>query len=275
MRESIVDKLKESMEYIFRKTPARPRLGLILGSGLGSLMESSHDDTVIDFSEIPHFKPSTVEGHSGKLIIGNLSGKAVLVMAGRVHYYEGHSMEEVIYPVRLMGYMGVKNLLITSAVGALNPKYRPGDIVVLKDHINFMGVNCLRGPHTREFGARFPDMSEVYDKTWRRKLLSLARRRGLKACEGTYLAVSGPTYETPAEAKAFRKLGADVVGMSVVPEAVAARQMGMSIAAISYVANKASSASGGRLSHAEVLKAGQKISHKLGELVLDIIGAAD
>lgn len=269
MKPGIIEKLNEAVGFVRRRTQVVPRVGLILGSGLGNIMEHSADDVVFEYNEIPHFAESTVEGHKGKLAIGSLSGVTVAVMQGRLHYYEGYSMEEVIFPVRLMRLLGIEYLIITAAAGGINPDYRAGDIVFLKDHINFMGDNCLRGPHFSAFGERFPDMGEVYSKDLRKKGIALARKNRIRVSEGVYAAVSGPSYETSAEVKALRKLGGDLAGMSVVPEAVCARQMGTKVIGIAYVANKA----GGHnnISHKEVLNTGAIVSRKIGKIICSVI----
>lgn len=271
MTSDVRAQLQETEEYIRRRTSMTPKVGLILGSGLGSLAESSPDDVVFPYTELPHFVASTVPGHEGKLIFGELSGQPVMVMQGRFHYYEGYGLRDVVYPVRLMKRLGVQHLIITSATGGMNARYRPGDIVLLKDFINFMGINCLRGEHCPEFGERFPDMSQVYDAPLRKMALSIARKNRIHAHEGVYVAVSGPSYETPAEIRAFRMLGGDVVGMSVVPESVAAHQMGIKVLAISYVSNRAAGMSPKPLSHAEVIRTGAIASRKIGVLVNGVI----
>jgi purine-nucleoside phosphorylase len=218
----------------------------------------------------------TIEGHAGKLMLGHLLDTTVIVMRGRLHYYEGYSMEEIIYPVRLMRLLGIEYLIITSAAGAVNPRYRPGDIVLIRDHINAMGENCLRGAHLPQFGERFPDMTDIYKKDLRKTLLALARRDRITAHEGVYLAMSGPSYETPAEIAAFRKMGADIIGMSVVPEAMAANQMGVKVAAISYVSNLSAGVTRRTtLSHREVLETGKMVNRKLGRLLLDAVEKID
>jgi len=264
-------KLKETENYIRCKTDLMPEVGIILGSGLGGLAESSVQDAVFNFNELPNFVSSTVAGHAGRLILGTVCEKAAVVMQGRLHYYEGYSMEEIVYPVRLLKNLGVKYLIITSACGALNTEYRLYDIILLKDHINLMGANPLRGSHNHSFGEMFPDMSEVYSIELRKKARAAALKEKIKTKEGVYLAVSGPTYETPAEIKAFRKLGGDLAGMSVVPEAVTAKQMGMQVLGISYVSNTVKRAAGQPLLHKDVVKAGAAVSEKIGKIISGVI----
>ncbi|MBN1822871.1 MAG: purine-nucleoside phosphorylase [Endomicrobiales bacterium] len=260
-------KLKETESYIRNKTDLVPSVGLILGSGLGDVFESSREDVVFNYNELPHFSGSTVEGHSGKLILGKLDEVSVAVMQGRLHYYEGYSLEEVVYPIRLMKHLGINFLLITAAAGALNVKYQVGNIVIIKDHLNFMGVNCLRGKHYPEFGERFPDTKNIYDADLRRKAARTAVKHKVKTREGVYLAVPGPSYETSSEVKAYRKLGGDVIGMSVVPEAVCAKQMRTKVLALSYVSNKA----GSEMKHSDVVETGKAVSAKMAKIIYDIV----
>jgi len=269
---NLIARLKETGNYIRRRTNIVPDAAIILGSGLGGLAESSVEDIVFNYNELPNFTASTVSGHAGMLMIGRLAEKNVAVMQGRLHYYEGYDMEQVIYPVRLLKSLGAKTLIITSACGAVNPKLRLHDIVILKDHMNFMGANPLRGRHYGEFGERFPDMSEVYSSGLRSGALKAARKLRCRAYEGVYAAVSGPTYETPAEIRAYRKLGCDLIGMSVVPEAVAARQMGMNVLGICYIANTAGRAGAKKaILHQDVLKVGAAVSEKIGKIIASVI----
>lgn len=269
--KNLISRLNETENYIRRKTQLIPKIGLILGSGLGELAESSHEDTVFSYDELPHFASSTVTGHAGRLIFGNILDQTIVVMQGRLHFYEGYSMEDITYPIRLMKLLGVEYLILTSAAGGMNPKYKRGDIVILKDHINLMGINCLRGAYWQEFGERFPDMSEVYSKSLTKLAKLVARQNKMRVYEGVYAAVQGPSYETPAEIRAFRKMGGNVVGMSVVPESTVARQMGMKILAITYVSNLVSGFSKEPLSHNEVIKTGKTTSQKIGRLITGVI----
>lgn len=271
METDLISKLAETEAYIRSRTKVTPEIAIILGSGLGELAETSTEDLVFNYGELPYYSPSTVEGHAGRLIIGSLAGKSVAVMQGRTHYYEGYGMNEVIYPVRLLKTLGVKHLIITSACGALNPQYRLHDIVLIKDHINLMGANPLAGPYYSEFGPRFPDVSGLYNLELRKKARAAARKNGIRVREGVYLAVSGPTYETPAEIKAFRKLGGDLVGMSMAPEALAAGQMGMNVAGIAYVSNALKRSKNKELTHEDVIKAGKAVSRGIGKLIADIV----
>ena len=271
MELDLITKLAETENYIRKRTSVIPEVAIILGSGLGTLAESSTEDEVFGFNELPHFSSSTVEGHTGRLIIGSLSDKPVVVMQGRIHFYEGYNMQDVTYPVRLLKTLGIKHLIITSACGALNPAYKPYDIILIKDHINLMGENPLRGMHYSQFGARFPDMRDLYSKEFRNKACVAAKKNKVITKEGVYLAVSGPTYETPAETRAYRRLGGDLIGMSVVPEAVAAKQMGIEVAGISYISNTAKTSAKKMITHEDVIKAGAVVSGKIGKILADLI----
>ncbi len=267
----MLNKIEETKNYILNKINTRPKIAIIAGSGLGNLKNLITDSFEISYSEIPHFKVSTVRGHAGKLIVGKLNNVDIFFFSGRVHYYEGYTMREISYPVRVMKSLGVENLIITCAVGSVNKNYNPGDIVLIKDHINFMGNNPLIGTHYEEFGERFPDMTNIYDGDLRNKIKNIADKENIKIYEGVYFAVSGPSYETPAEISAFEKLGGDVVGMSLIPESIPARQTGMKVVAITYVSNKASGLSEEQLSHEEVLDIGKKASTKIEQIVKQFV----
>jgi len=264
----LTQKLTESRQYVFSKTKNAPVVAMVLGSGLGSIIDIVKEKVILPYNEIPHFPVSTVQGHAGRLIIGKLNGKNVVVMQGRVHFYEGYPMSMVTYPIRLMKRLGASKLILTSAVGGINPRYKPADIVVIKDHINMMGTNPLLGKHEPSFGERFPDMSSVYSPRLVRLAVSIAQKSmKLRIHQGVYLATTGPSYETPSEVKAFARLGGDVVGMSVVPEAIAANQMKMEILALSYVSNLASGISKKPLSHSEVMEVGAIAGERLSRLI--------
>jgi len=268
----LTQKLTESRQYVFSKTKNAPVVAMVLGSGLGSIIDIVREKVIIPYQEIPHFPVSTVQGHAGRLILGKLNGKNVVVMQGRVHFYEGYPMSLVTYPVRLMKRLGASKLILTSAVGGINPRYKPGDIVAIRDHINLMGTNPLLGRHEPSFGERFPDMSCVYSPRLLRLAVSTAAKSmKLKIHQGVYLATTGPSYETPSEVKAFARLGGDVVGMSVVPEAIAANQMKMEILALSYISNQASGISKSPLSHEEVMKVGALAGERLAKLIALIV----
>ncbi|MEW6041788.1 MAG: purine-nucleoside phosphorylase [Elusimicrobiota bacterium] len=259
----ISEKVDEAKKFLSEKIPFKMEAALILGSGLGEIANAVEKPVRIPYPQIPNFCKSTVEGHKGELVAGNLFGKSVFVMQGRFHYYEGYTLQEVTFPVRLIATSGIKTLILTSAVGGINIKYNAEDLVVISDHINLIGDNPLRGKHEAAFGERFPDMAKIYDKEYIKIIIEIAKKNKIPARKGVYLGLSGPSYETPAEIKAYRKLGADVIGMSVVPEAIVASQSGLRIACISYVSNMAAGMNGLTLSHIDVISVGPKVAPKL------------
>ncbi len=266
-RLSILDKIKESKKYIDSKIKVSPKTAIICGSGLSNIKNTIKQEITIPYSKIPYFKESTVPGHIGELVVGKLNSKDIFLLNGRLHYYEGYTMQEISYPIRVMKFLGVQTLIITCAVGAINEKYNVGDIVIIKDHINFIFNNPLIGKHYNDFGARFPDMTNLYDENIRKHILKIAKKNKIKSYEGIYFAVSGPSYETPAEIFAYRRLGADVVGMSLVAESMVAKQMGMNILALTYISNKASGISKKILEHEEVLNSGEKATKSIEKII--------
>jgi purine-nucleoside phosphorylase len=236
-----------------------PEIAVILGSGLGAFADELEDSVAIPYGDIPNFPRSTAIGHAGQLVIGKISGLTVAAMQGRVHQYEGYSSREAGFPVRVLGRFGVKSLVITNAAGGINAAYAQGALVVLGDHINLQGNNPLNGPNDERFGPRFPDMSEVYSIRYRRLAQEEARKLGIDLKEGVYAALPGPSYETPAEIRYLRTIGADLVGMSTVPEVIVARHMGINVLAISCVTNLAAGLSEGQIHHEEVLEAGERV----------------
>ncbi len=244
----------------------RPTLAIALGSGFHHVLTELRVDRKVSCAKIPGFPVPGVSGHAGELIFGRLGGTPVLVLSGRAHFYEGHPMEQVTFPIRTLAALGIRDLLLTSAAGGINPDFRPGDFMVLTDHINFMGVNPLRGPAVPG-RTRFVDMTRVYDRQLSALLFRAGKSGNLKLRRGIYLAVSGPSYETPAEIRAFARLGADAVGMSTVPEAMVARQCGLNVAAVSCITNPAAGRGRNRLSHAEVLKTGERVKGLAVELL--------
>lgn len=263
----IAEKILLSKEFIQRSIKIQPDIGVVLGSGLGDIANDVTNAVKVSYSDIPHFVSSTVEGHKGEFVVGSLYGRNVALMVGRLHFYEGYTMQEITYPVRVMAKLGIKILILTSAVGGINRAYRAGDIVFITDHINFMGDNPLRGEHEIEFGERFPDMSEIYNKEIMEKAINAAKKCNIPFHKGVYIAVRGPSYETPQEIRAFRRLGADVVGMSVVPEAIVAHQMGMKVLGIAFVSNLAAGIARRRLSHKEVLETANLVGTKLKKIL--------
>lgn len=266
----------EAADRILRQTRHRPTLGLILGSGLGSLADAVESPTVVDYADIPHFPLSTVPGHSGRLVIGQLAGAPVCVMQGRFHYYEGYSLQQTTLPVRVMQRMGVRTLILTNAAGGLNPAFAVGDLMLVEDHINFVGMagnNPLRGPNLDAFGPRFPAANRTYSKHLRDLALEVAARRGLTLQRGVYIMLAGPNFETPAEIRMLRTLGGDAVGMSTVPEALVAHHAGMDVLAISTITNLTIDVldAAHEPSHEEVQEAGKVIVPRLSDLLLGVV----
>lgn len=236
----LYDKIKESASFVRKRTRTRPAFGIVLGSGLGELVKKLKTEVKIPYGEIPNFPVSTVSGlHAGKFVVGELAGKKIAAMEGRVHYYEGYSMQEIAFPVRVMRALGARSLILTSAVGAMNPLLDPGDMIAVTDHINFMGDNPLIGPNDERLGPRFPDMSEPYSRRYVELLEGVALEERIRVKRGVLAAVAGPNLETAAEYRFLRRMGADVVGMSMVPETIAAVHAGMKVLGISVVTDKA------------------------------------
>jgi purine-nucleoside phosphorylase len=273
MEKNIITRLEETRYFINQHTRLIPRVGIITGSGLGAMDLALTGEFSMPYREIPHFVTTTVDGHPGAMHIGRIAGVPAVILRGRFHYYEGYTMEEITYPVRLLKQLGVELLIITAAAGSINPAYRPGDFVCIADHINFMGADPLRRTHYREFGERFPAMTEVYNKSLCSHAQRIAQEQQATMHEGVYIGVRGPSYETPAEVRAFRQMGADLVGMSVVPEAIVANQMGVQILGIAYIANQAAGGGERPVSHQEVIAAGRSIEERFGRLVTGIIAA--
>lgn len=233
----MMDQLRETADYLKKKTGSKPLVGIVLGSGLGGLVDEMDVSHTIPYGEIPNFLSSTVEGHAGKLIFGELGGKQVVAMQGRFHYYEGYAMQKVTFPIRVMRLLGVETLMVSNAAGALNPAFEVGDLMIIRDHINMFPENPLRGPNIDELGTRFPEMSETYCRELIGKAKNIASRHKIKFQSGVYIGSPGPTLETPAEYKMFRILGADSTGMSTVPEVITARHAGMKVFGISVITN--------------------------------------
>ncbi|MDB6065679.1 MAG: Purine nucleoside phosphorylase [Pedosphaera sp.] len=244
----------------------RPALAIVLGSGFQQAIARLEVDAEIGYQKLTGFPPVGVSGHAGKLVLGHLGGTPVLVLSGRAHYYEGHAMEQVTFAIRVLAEFGIKDVLLTNAAGGLNRSFRPGDFMVLSDHINFMGVNPLRGPALPKW-PRFVDMTRTYNEGLNRLLRQAGRQCKLRLRSGVYLAVSGPSYETPAEIRAFARLGADAVGMSTVPEAIVARQCGLKVSGMSCITNLAAGRGGETLSHSEVLETAERVKHSAALLL--------
>lgn len=269
-----MERIVAARDYIQARTEIRPQIAVILGSGLGALADDVQVDAVFPYAEIPGFPVSTVAGHAGQLMLGALAGKKVVVMQGRFHYYEGYPMSLVTFPVRVMYALGVRSLIVTNAAGGLNPAFEPGDVMLITDHINTMGSNPLIGPNADEIGPRFPDMTHTYAPDLRALVLNVAKREGIPLRQGVYVATSGPTYETPAERRHLRVIGGDAVGMSTVPEAIAANHAGLRVLGMSAITNKATGDPDQQPdSHEEVLAMAQVAGEKLVRLVHSVIQA--
>ncbi len=263
-------------EYIASQTRHRPKIGLVLGSGFGEFADAIADADIISYADIPYFPRSTVEGHKGRLVIGRLEGQTVMVMQGRVHFYEGFSMEEVTFPVRVMRAFGVEVLILTNAAGGLNPEFRAGDIMLIEDQINLLGLvgnNPLMGPNDPELGPRFPDMSTLYDRRLRELAIDIADKAGVTLHRGVYVGLSGPAFETPAEVRMLRTLGADATGMSTTNEALVARHGGMRVLGFSGITNEAIDAidTPRATSHEEVLETGKVLVPRMITLLRGIL----
>ncbi len=265
-------KIKKVVKWLNAKTKnKKPSIAIITGSGLSDSLPELTDKIVLSYKDIPDFPQTTVKGHKGELVFGNYHGKQIVIMRGRFHYYESHKMSFISMPIRILGFLGVKNLIVTAAVGSLRASIKPGEIVLLKDHINMTGDNPLIGNYDEVFGNMFPDMNNPYDGKILKFTLNEAKKLAIKAKPGIYFAVSGPSYETPAEVRVYRMLGGDVVGMSVVPEVIAAKQMKMKVLGICWVSNLGSGISTKTLEHNEVLELGKKVSGKIKFLLKAVL----
>lgn len=278
------EKAVEAAEFIRSKYTREPRIAIVLGSGLGAFADDLENAVRIPYDEIPHFSRSTVEGHAGQLVIGELDGIPIVVQQGRFHYYEGYSMEQVMFPMRAFGRMGIETVILTNAAGSLDTEMSPGSLMLISDHLNMMGVNPLRGQNDARFGPRFPDMTSVYDKEIQDVVVEVANKIAHVRFEngrdesltdflhrGVYCALSGPTYETPAEIRLYRLLGADAVGMSTVPEAIAARHQGMKVAGISCITNYGAGMTEEAINHEEVMETGARVAEVFKELLRRVI----
>ena len=268
----LFDRVQAASNALRHKVDQPPAVAVVLGSGLGVLADRLVDPIVIPYAEIPHFPSTTVDGHHGNLIVGTLGTTRIAALQGRFHYYEGHDLEAVTFPVRVLKVFGVQALILTAATGGINLEYRPGDLVCLSDHLNLLGSNPLRGPNDGRLGLRFPDMTRVYSPELRRIALEEARRLDIPLHEGVYACLPGPSYETPAEIRMLRTLGADVVGMSTVPEAIVARHSGLEVLAFALVTNAAAGITGQAITHEEVIETGRQAGQRLGNLIEAIVG---
>ncbi|MDQ3282460.1 MAG: purine-nucleoside phosphorylase [Acidobacteriota bacterium] len=267
----MINAINDAVAFIQSKSTLQPEVGVILGSGLGNVVDAVETEASIPYGDIPGAKASTVAGHQGRLILGRANGTPVAIMQGRVHFYEGHEMSDVMFLARVLGRLGVRKLIVTNAAGGINTAFKPGDLMLISDHINFMGSNPLRGPNIDDLGVRFPDMSDAYSEELRAIAREVAASQNLQVQEGVYLALSGPTYETPAEIRAFRILGADAVGMSTAPEVIAASHMQIPVLGISCITNMAAGILKQKLSHQEVMETTARVQQEFTALVLGVL----
>jgi len=271
---SIYERAEHATRIIRARTTVEPRIAVVLGSGLGGFADDFEEPVAIPYDEIPGFVRSTAQGHAGRMVIGKIDSIPVLAMQGRLHYYEGYSLEEVTFPVRTFGLLGIKTLVLTNAAGGINVQLSEGALMVISDHLNLMGVNPLRGPNDERFGPRFPDMSAVYSPELQELVVEEAKAIGIEVRRGIYGALSGPSYETPAEIHLLRNLGADAVGMSTVPEAIVARHMGLEVLGISCITNMAAGISESLINHDEVMETGLRVRETFTKLLRRIIAKA-
>ena len=267
----MLKKIKETASYLRNRIQILPKVGIVLGTGLGELATQITDRQEIPYQEIPNFPVSTVEGHSGKLIIGKLGGVLVLAMQGRFHYYEGYSMKEVTFPVRVMKELGVETLLLSNAAGGMNPEFEIGELMIIRDHINLFPEHPLRGRNYDELGVRFPDMSQPYDATLREKAKAIAARHGIRVKEGVYVGTQGPSFETPAEYKFFSVIGGDAVGMSTVPEVIVAVHAGIKVFAMSIITDLGVPGKIVEVSHEEVQRIANKVQPYMTQIMKELI----
>ncbi|MGZ5435563.1 MAG: purine-nucleoside phosphorylase [Pyrinomonadaceae bacterium] len=268
---SLYERAEKAARMIRGRTQTESPIAIVLGSGLGGFADELSAATAIPYAEIPGFARATVEGHAGRLVVGKIGDSAVAAMQGRFHFYEGYSLEDVTFPIRVLKLLGVRTLILTNASGALNVEFIPGSLMVITDHINLLGVNPLIGPNDERFGPRFPDLSNTYANELQEIVLMEARAMGMKMGRGVYASLSGPSYETPAEIHMVRALGADAVGMSTVPEAIVARHMGMQVVGISCITNLAAGVSNQPVDHSQVMAAGEQVQEQFTELLRRVI----
>ena len=270
---SLYERAEHATRIIRARMNVEPRVAVVLGSGLGGFADDFEEAVGIPYEDIPGFKQSTAQGHAGRLVVGKVDGVPLLAMQGRVHYYEGYSLEEVTFPMRTFGLLGIKTVILTNAAGGINVELQQGALMVLSDHLNLMGASPLRGPNDERFGPRFPDMSVVYSPELQELVVEEARAIGVEVRRGIYGALAGPSYETPAEIVMLRNLGADAVGMSTVPEAIVARHMGLEVLGISCITNMAAGLSDQPIDHEEVMATGDRVRGTFTELLRRVVGA--
>ena len=270
---SIYERAEHATRVIRARTTVEPRIAVVLGSGLGGFADDFEESVAIPYSDIPGFVRSTAQGHVGQLVIGKIDSVPVIAMQGRLHYYEGYSLEEVTFPIRTFGLLGIKTVVLTNASGGINVGLTEGALMVISDHVNLMGVNPLRGPNDERFGPRFPDMSAVYSPELQELVVDEAKAIGLEVRRGIYGGLAGPSYETPAEIHLLRNLGADAVGMSTVPEAIVARHMGLEVLGIACITNMAAGVGDKPINHDDVMKIGDRVRETFTDLLRRVIGA--
>jgi purine-nucleoside phosphorylase len=271
----MLNRIKEAVDFLQKKVFLKPEIGIILGTGLGGLINELEIIQSYPFSAIPNFPVSTVTGHNGQLIFGKMSGKNIVAMQGRIHYYEGYSMQEIAFPVRVMKFLGIHLLILSNASGGLNPTFNIGDLMIIEDHINLMGNNPLIGRNEDELGPRFPDMSNAYDPELIKMAINIARKFQIPLQHGIYAAVSGPTYETPAEYHYLHTIGADAVGMSTVPEVIAAHHMGLQCIAFSVISDLGVPGKIVKITHHDVVTAASSVEPKMTKILKELIGNLD
>lgn len=269
----MLQQFKQTADFITQKTNFQPEIGIILGTGLGGLVNEIQIEHELPYAEIPNFPVSTVEGHQGRLIFGTLGGKKVIAMQGRFHYYEGYTMQQVTFPVRVFKFLKIKYLFVSNASGGINPDFKVGDLMILNDHINLFPDNPLRGKNVAELGPRFPDMSETYSKTLIQKAVMIARKHNIQLQKGVYAGVMGPTFETPAEYKYIRAIGADAVGMSTVPEVIVAHHMGIPCFAMSIITDSGVPGEIVEVSHEDVQQVAANAEPQMTKIMRDLIAA--
>ncbi|MFN4881233.1 MAG: purine-nucleoside phosphorylase [Bacteroidota bacterium] len=269
--ENLIDAIKETVSFIQKRITAKPEVAIILGSGLGNLVKQIEVEVSIPYTDIPNFPKSTVKGHVGNMVFGRLHGKQIVAMQGRFHYYEGYSMVQVTFPVRVMKYLGADTIFISNASGGLNPKYKVGDLMIIRDHINLVSDHPLRGPNDESIGPRFPDQHKLYDKSLISRATVIAQQHQITCHSGVYVGVTGPTFETPAEYKFMHIIGGDAVGMSTVPEVMVANHMSMRIFAISVISDEGNPPEPIQVSHDEVVRAAMAAEPKMTTIITSLI----
>lgn len=265
------DRLQQTVTFLKSKTKLKPTIGVVLGSGLGAFARDVQVEAAIPFSEIPNFGTVSVEGHSGNLIFGSIAGKNIVALQGRLHYYEGHSMDTVVFPTRVMALLGIHSIVLTNSAGGLGDGMKSGDFMIIEDHINFFGTNPLMGPNMKELGPRFPDMTEAYDKKHIATLEEIFKGKNISYHKGIYAGVTGPTYETPAEVRFFKNIGCSAVGMSTVPETIAANHLGLRVAALSCITNLAAGLAGYKLTHQEVTETAKRVEKDFSSILTEFV----